>query len=235
MKTDTEPIDTAIVLLGGTRNDLASVGPLPTPALVVAADSGAHHAESLGLRVDVVIGDMDSIDPTALVAIQALGARVVSHPSDKNETDAELALTFAASQDVRRLIVVGSGGGRLDHQLSLFSLLFHQSLTDIHVEARIGGSRSFPIREGESRTIDCRDGDIVGLLPFGGDTHGITTEGLQWPLRNESLFVTASRGVSNRALGSNFLVAVRTGRLLVTLDPSDESHVADESHAGNTR
>ncbi|MFM7307237.1 MAG: hypothetical protein ACKO2Q_04555, partial [Actinomycetota bacterium] len=94
---------------------------------------------------------------------------------------------------------------------------------------------AFPIREGESRTIDCRDGDIVGLLPFGGDTRGITTEGLQWPLRNESLFVTASRGVSNRALGSTFLVAVRTGRLLVTLDPSDESHVADESHAGNTQ
>ncbi|MFM7964060.1 MAG: hypothetical protein ACKPBF_08870, partial [Actinomycetota bacterium] len=87
---------------------------------------------------------------------------------------------------------------------------------------------SFPIREGESRTIDCRDGDIVGLLPFGGDTHGITTEGLQWPLRDESLFVTGSRGVSNRALGSNFLVAVRTGQLLVTLDPSDDSH------AGNT-
>lgn len=229
MKVKSEPVDTAIVLLGGTRSDLASVGPLPTPTLVVAADSGAHHAESLGLFVDVVIGDMDSIDPTALAAVQALGAQVVSHPRDKNETDAELALTFAASQGVRRLVVVGSGGGRLDHQLSLYSLLFHQSLTDIHVEARIGGSRSFPIREGESRTIECRSGDIIGLLPFGGDTHGITTEGLQWPLRNESLFVTASRGVSNRAMGSNFRVDVRTGRLLVTLDPSDTSHV------GNTR
>jgi len=225
MKTDTEPIDTAIVLLGGTPNESAAIGALPTPALVVAADSGAHHAESLGLSIDVVIGDMDSIDPTALAEIQALGAQVVSHPSDKNETDTELALVFAASRGVRRLVVVGSGGGRLDHQLSLFSLLFHSSLADISVEARIGGSRSFPIREGESRTIDCRDGDIVGLLPFGGDTHGITTEGLQWPLRNESLFVTASRGVSNRAMGSNFRVEVRTGRLLVTLDPSDESHV----------
>jgi thiamine pyrophosphokinase len=223
MKLTTEPIDTAIVLLGGSRSDFTSIGPLPTPTLVVAADSGAHHAESLGLCVDVVIGDMDSIDPTALAAVQALGARVVSHPRDKNATDAELALTFAASQGVRRLVVVGSGGGRLDHQLSLFSLLFHQSLTDMHVEARIGGSRSFPIREGESRTIDCREGDIIGLLPFGGDAHGITTEGLQWPLRDESLFVTGSRGVSNRAMGSNFQVVVRTGRLLVTIDPHDHS------------
>lgn len=218
MKVESGPTDTAIVLLGGADLDSSSIGALPTPSLVIAADSGAHHAESLGLAVDVVIGDMDSIDNTALAALHALGARVVSHPSDKNETDAELALVHAAEHGVRRVVVVGSGGGRLDHQLSLFSLLFHHSLREIQVEARVGGSRSYPVREGESRTIECGNGDIVGLLPFGGDAHGITTEGLQWPLDDESLFVTASRGVSNRATGTNFRVSVGTGRLLVTLD-----------------
>lgn len=221
MTVDDDSSNTSIVLLGGENIDVSLIGPLPRARLVIAADSGAHYAESLGLSVDVVIGDMDSIATTALEALRVLGTRIVSHPSDKNESDAELALRHAATHEPRRLVVVGSGGGRLDHQLSLYSLLFHHALDGIEVEARVAGSRSYPIRDGETRVIECRTNDIVGLLPFGGDAHGITTEGLQWPLRNESLLVTASRGVSNRANGETFKVMVGSGRLLVTLDKPD--------------
>ena len=224
MKVESTPSDTAIVLLGGAAVTPVDIGPLPETALVVTADSGAHHADALGLSVHVLIGDMDSIDETALAALGALGATVIGHPSDKNETDAELALLHSARCGARKVVVVSSGGGRLDHQLSLFSLLFHDSLRGIDVEARIGASRSYPVRSGESRIFSCRDGDIVGLLPFGGDSHGIVTDGLQWPLHGESLRVAASRGVSNRAVGERFSVSVGNGRLLVTVDRPEASN-----------
>jgi len=214
---------TAIVLLGGAPLDPSVVGALPVASQVIAADSGAHDAESLGLRVDVVIGDMDSIAPTALAAVRALGTEVVRHPSDKNETDAELALLHAAQLGAKRIIVVSAGGGRLDHQLSLVALLFQDALRNIDVEARIGTARVFPVRDHESRTIASKSGDLVGLLPFGGDAHGVITHGLQWPLHNESLSVTASRGVSNRAVGDHFNVSVQSGRLLVTVDQPEQN------------
>lgn len=223
MKSIHTPSDTAIVLLGGGRVTPANVGELPVASLVIAADSGAHHAEVLGLPVHVVVGDLDSVNRIALDALSALGAEVVSHPVDKNETDAELALLHAARSHVARVVIIGAGGGRLDHQLSLFALLFHDRLRGLEIEARIGASRTYPLRSGESRAVSCRDGDVVGLIPFGGDAHGITTQGLQWPLVNETLVVTASRGVSNRATGTEFHVSVREGRLLVTIDRPDHS------------
>ena len=36
--------------------------------LVIAADSGLAHARALGVHVDLVIGDLDSVDPAALDA-----------------------------------------------------------------------------------------------------------------------------------------------------------------------
>ena len=66
-----------IVLLGGEVTDLSAVGPLSPEATVIAADSGLHLAAPLGLVVAAVVGDMDSVNPTALAAVEALGTRVI--------------------------------------------------------------------------------------------------------------------------------------------------------------
>jgi thiamine pyrophosphokinase len=65
--------------------------------------------------------------------------------------------------------------------------------------------------------LSCKVGDIVGLLPFGGDAHGVTTSGLQWALSNETLAVNSSRGISNRATREEVVVSLQRGRLLVTM------------------
>jgi len=220
MTTEPTTTKTAIVLLGGASH-VTGLGEVPSDALVIAADSGVSLADALGLRVDVVIGDMDSINPTALNALAAMGTEVVSHPIDKDATDAELALLHAAKNGVDHLLVLGAGGGRLDHQLALFAVLFNDALRKVRIEARLGASRAFPLRDGETLSVRCGAGTVVGLIPFGGDAHGVTTTGLQWPLGDESLFANASRGVSNRATNDHISVAIASGRLLVTLDEPD--------------
>jgi len=47
------------VLAGGDLVEPAMRSLLPDAAVVVAADSGLHQAEPLGLRVDYVVGDLD--------------------------------------------------------------------------------------------------------------------------------------------------------------------------------
>ena len=225
MTTVSSPINTAVVLLGGNGADVRSLGVLPTNTLVVAADSGTDIARRLGLDVHAVVGDMDSIEPTALAALAALGTEIVRHPEDKNESDAELALRYAIERGARRIMLVGGGGGRLDHQLALFAVMFIDDLRGLHVEARLAGSRAYAVRDGGAVTLQCNPGDVIGLLPFGGDTHGITTNGLQWSLSNESLHVAATRGISNRAISDEVTIAVAKGRLIVTVDSPDEARV----------
>jgi thiamine pyrophosphokinase len=144
---------------------------------------------------------------------------------DKNESDAELALRYAIDRGAQRIVLVSGGGGRLDHQLALFAVMFIDDLREAHVEARLAGSRAYAVRDGGSVTLRCNPGDVIGLLPFGGDAHGITTRSLQWLLSNESLYVAASRGISNRAISDEVTIAVASGRLIVTVDSPDENEV----------
>lgn len=220
MTTTAANTETAIVLLGGEPIDAQAIGNLPANCTVIAADSGVELAPVLGLDISVVIGDMDSIAPTALEALKALGTTVVQHAADKNQSDAELALQYAADLGAARIILIGGGGGRLDHQLALFAVMFLDSLQGTRVEVRLARSRAYPVRAGETATVHCTVGDVIGLIPFGGDAHGITTSNLRWPLHNESLVAAASRGISNRAMSDEFSVTVTTGRLIVTVDAS---------------
>jgi thiamine pyrophosphokinase len=179
------------------------------------------------LQVDTVIGDMDSIHPTSLAALSALDVEVLPHSTDKDATDAELALLHAVRNGAERLLVLGTGGGRLDHQLSLFSVLFLEELCSVPIEVRLGGSRAHALRDGASISVRCGVGSVVGLIPFGGDAHGVSTRGLRWALHDDTLAVAASRGASNRAVDDEIRVSVRSGRLIVTIDqPDDREEVA---------
>ena len=88
-------MDDIIVVSGGLAPDRSEIGPLPAGAFVIAADSGLEHAAALGLAVDVLVGDLDSVSTSALEAAEEAGVRVERHPVDKEATDLELALDYA--------------------------------------------------------------------------------------------------------------------------------------------
>jgi thiamine pyrophosphokinase len=60
-----------------------------------------------------------------------------------------------------------------------------------------------------------RTADIVSLVPWGGKVTGILTQGLRWPLRNETLFPQRTRGISNEMSSENAAISLRSGLLLV--------------------
>ena len=121
---------TAVVVIGGLPINKSVAKYLPKHDFVVAADSGLHSAIDLGLRVNLVIGDMDSVDHAVLAAAEANGVVVQRVPHDKDATDTELALLSAVSQGARHIVLVTGGGGRLDHQLGVLSVLQHPALKD---------------------------------------------------------------------------------------------------------
>jgi len=68
--------------------------------------------------------------------------------------------------------------------------------------------------------LEGRKGDVVSLLPLGGDADGVTTGGLRFPLRDERLEAGPARGLSNVRLGSTAHVDLQRGRLLVVETPA---------------
>ena len=189
---------------------------------VVAADGGLARARAIGLRPDILVGDLDSLDPALLAAAEADGIPVRRARTDKDESDAELALLAAIERGATRITVLGAfGGPRLDHALANLWLLAHPALASAAIVLLDAGSRAFLVQapgpDGGPviRGLPGPDGATITLLPFGGDVAGITTGGLAYPLRDEPLTVGPARGLSNVRTGIDATVTVRSGRLLV--------------------
>jgi len=195
---------------------------------LICADGGAKVALRLNLKPHIVVGDFDSLSADDLAALVAGGAQVHRYPPRKNETDLELALTWAvrgaaASDRVAdragsgEIVVLGARGGRIDHELANILLLAMPMLWGWRVIMAHGQERLRLIdaRTGVATlTIRASVGDTVSLIPFGGDAIGVRTDGLEYPLCDESLAIGPARGVSNVMLGNEATVSLRAGMLL---------------------
>ena len=185
---------------------------LPAARTIVAADGGLDRARALGLEVDVVVGDLDSVTPDALTAAESSGARIVRHPQAKDATDLELALDEAVALGASRVLVVASAEGRLDHLLSSLLLLTAERYARLELDALAGDALVHVVR-GERR-LEGSAGEVLTLVPVGGPATGVTTEGLEYPLAGETLEPGTTRGVSNVFIGTDARVAVASGVLL---------------------
>ena len=184
----------------------------PEGATVIAADGGLERAAALGLAVDVAIGDFDSAAPEAIAAAEQGGARVVRHPVAKDATDLELALDEAVAMGARSVLVVGSGGGRLDHLTAGLLLLAADTYRNLIVDAVLGDTRVAVVRT--SRTFTGETGDTLSLLAMHGPAIGVTTTGLEYPLHGERLEPGSTRGVSNVLAEPIASVSLEHGTLL---------------------
>lgn len=192
---------------------------LPRPDVVVCADSGVTLALRLGLAVDVVVGDLDSVPAQDLARAVDAGAEVVRHPAEKDQTDLELALTVAA-RDTDLVVVVGGAGGRLDHALANVAALASDALGEVRVRARLGAADVHVVRE--HAELDLPLGATVTLLPSGGPASGVTTSGLHYPLEDDELSAWSARGVSNLVADTPVRIDVRAGALLVVAPPTEK-------------
>lgn len=203
----------AVILANGELRDPQTVLSAIRPDdWLIAADGGAMHLRALGLRPHAVIGDFDSLHPRVIGTLEQSGAVLERHPAHKDETDLELAVRYTLSQGFTDILIFGALGGRWDQTLANLLLPAQPEFSAARIRLVDGRQQIFPIRG--SGIIEGQPGDIVSLVPLNGDVHGITTDGLEYPLRDETLFSGTTRGISNVLLGESARVTARQGVLL---------------------
>lgn len=180
--------------------------------LIVAADGGLNHLQTLELAPYLLIGDLDSVSANQVDWAKAKGSQVDRYPIAKNETDLELALLAAKKLGAGEIVIVAGLGGRLDQLLGNLSLLRLPELNDCFVRFEDGCEEVFLIR-GQAE-IHGQPGDTVSLLPMWGPVEGVTTQNLSYPLLGETLYPEHTRGISNVMTMEIASVSVSSGDLL---------------------
>jgi thiamine pyrophosphokinase len=207
-----EEMTAPIVILAGGGTALPH-SPLPEPRLVIAADSGLHLAEPLGLPVHVIVGDLDSADPEAVDRAVASGATVLRYDTDKDTTDLDLALGEARKRGGGRVLVAGGvEGDRLDHLLAAAELLGSDRYADLDIEWWSEAGTVFVTRG--ARAVDGEPGDLLSIIPVSMPVT-VSVSGVRWPLTDVTLEHGSTRGVSNEITTPPAEITVSSGTAFV--------------------
>jgi len=187
---------------------------------VVAADGGALALERWKLMPHLVVGDMDSLGDAGVERFERKGIPVKKFPATKDESDLELAVAQAIAAGATEIVLLGAlGGERLDHETANLLLLADPGYDGVRIEARRGALRVRAVRGVGSLALAGPVEALVTLIPVNGDAEGVTTEGLRYPLRDETLRFGRARGLSNEVDSLPATVTVRKGSLLVFETP----------------
>jgi thiamine pyrophosphokinase len=181
---------------------------------ILCADGGTRHALSLGFIPGLIVGDFDSLSSADRELAENAGSKLVGYSHDKDETDLELALNHALELQPSSIVIVAALGNRLDQTLGNISLLSDPRLKTLDVRLDDGLEEAFFCR-GKSELHGCAAGDIVSLIPWGVAVMGVRTEGLKWPLINETLYPEKTRGISNELLDTSATINLASGLLFI--------------------
>ncbi len=189
--------------------------------VILAANGGTRLAQLLQVYPDYVIGDSDSLSEPLQQWIKQNNVPQRNYSRDKDETDLELAFRYAIQMGTQEILLLGATGSRLDHTLANISLLALAKKAGIMAELVVGRQHLFLVYD--RIELEGAPGQIVSLLPWGGDGVGVRTKGLRWELRDETLPFGPARGISNVMTGNRVTISLRGGMLLVCQHRGEEN------------
>ncbi|MDQ3856368.1 MAG: thiamine diphosphokinase [Chloroflexota bacterium] len=205
----------AFVVSGGELKEPRRFEPFARAAdLTLAADSGYDHMLLMGVRPDVLMGDLDSISSAALEDARQGRIAISTFPQEKDYTDTELVLREALDRGADTILSCGAFGMRLDHLLANVLLLASPVFRGVDLRL-LDEEQEVRLVRGRLELVTV-PGETISLIPVGGQAMGVTTSGLYYPLSAATLETGPALGISNVATGPRASVEVADGLVLLT-------------------
>jgi len=178
---------------------------------VIAADGGLRALESIGIRPDLLIGDLDSLGSYPLPD----GVPLEKHPVEKDDTDTGIALAQGYAMGYRDFALYGCGGGRTDHLLANFQSMCRYSKLGCTIRLIAKDYDAYALSSGSMILPEREPGTTVSIFCHGNKAEGVTLCGLYYPLDNSTLTCDHPLGVSNQHTESPAEISVQNGTLLI--------------------
>ena len=180
--------------------------------LRISADAGFLNAKKLGERIDIALGDFDSLGER--VRELPKEAEKLTVPAEKDETDTQLAVNEALGRGADELIIIGGLDGRLDHTLSNMSIL--EAMWEMKIPAVITNGQNRIRYIKSTSTLIARSGyKYLSIIAADDVVKGVSVEGCKYPLDNARLTKKFQYAVSNEIEGNCALISVKKGGIYI--------------------
>ncbi|MCL2634656.1 MAG: thiamine diphosphokinase [Oscillospiraceae bacterium] len=177
---------------------------------IIAADGGYDNLKQFGIKPDLIIGDLDSINniPADIETIR--------FPIEKSASDMELAVEEAIRRGYGYFYIYGALGKRLDHTLANIAVLVNISKRG-YLAYLIGGGCEITAVTNSRLTFGKEKTGVVSVFPAGDEARGVTLTGLKYPLCDAVIKCGTTVGLSNEFLGVESFIKVKNGTLVVII------------------
>lgn len=208
-------METVHIILGAPKEE--QIKPLITEAgLVIGVDRGALIALEEEIPLDIALGDFDSISRQGFEKIKREAKHVDAYPSDKDDTDTELAFNHVLENHPNATIYLYNWyGGRIDHLYSILLLPLQERFSALtenmqYVSKKNHISYFFP---GEHRIQRMKDMEYLSYILL-TEVENLTLENVKYTL-NKVSFKQPEALISNEFIDEEAFFSFTKGRIAV--------------------
>ncbi len=175
---------------------------------VIACDGGYRWCSKQGIRIDLVVGDFDSL------------GYIPAHPNlirltpEKDDTDTKVAVAEGLKRGFDEFTIYGGTGGRVSHTIANIQLLADLAAKGCHA-GMIGNHSWYRVICNEEICFDEKMTGYLSVFCLGDTAKGVEESGLKYLLHDATLVKENPVGVSNEFIGQKSRVSVREGMLLL--------------------
>lgn len=163
-----------------------------------------------------IVGDFDSVSTKILECYQN-NPQVTLHQynPEKDNTDTDMALKLAIELKSSNITILGALGKRMDHAFSNVHILKEALKAKIPCQILDTYNRIYLVEGNITLQKSQTYGKYISLIPLTSIVKGLTLTGFKYPLKNASLPIGLSLGISNEIVEDVANIKLKKGILIV--------------------
>lgn len=192
-----------LILGGGTIDYGFAAGYLKDQEfdITACADSGLDAAKRLGIHIDFLLGDFDSVDKETLDGFMEEtsggSTKFARYPAEKDYTDMHLVLEWAVGKKPSEIVILGATGGRLDHLVANINILLLPLKNNIPAYIVDKNNKLCLVNGRYSIARNNAFGKYISVYPLTEEVSGLSLSGVKYPLDGVTVEKGGSMTVSN--------------------------------------
>lgn len=202
-----------IIANGNITNDEFTKRILRDCEYIICADGGARHLLKIDIVPHLIVGDLDSMDAYTKNYFMQKNVAFIKFPPKKDYTDTELAVEYALDKGANEITFMGVLGSRMDHSIANITLLLPLLYKGIKGKIVDEHNEMFIINKYEE--VEGEIGEFLSIIPLSEKVEGITLEGLEYPLKDCTIHMGQTIGISNRFISKKAKITIGRGNALL--------------------
>ena len=176
-------------------------------SFIIATDGGYEFCKERNLKVDLVVGDFDSL------GYAPAGSKIF--PVEKDLTDGEIALNEAEKLGYKKVEFLCGGGGREDHLICNLKLLEIANKMGVFATLTTNYSKIFYVEN--NFEIKVEKNSFVSILPV-YESLIKNSVGLKYEYNNTKISRASTLGISNVAIGEEISLNLAYGGVYIFIN-----------------